>query len=102
MANMTWTLLPHPADTNIISVKWLFRQKYKENGTLERYKASWVVYGFSLLPDMDLGDTFYTVVKSATIRNVLALAAARDWPVHQMNVNNAVLQGFLTENVYCQ
>ena len=33
---------------------------------------------------------------------MLHLAAARDWPVHQLDVKNAFLHGDLTEQVYCQ
>ena len=41
-------------------------------------------------------------MKPATIRTVLHLAAARDWPVHQLDVKNAFLHGDLMETVYCQ
>ena len=102
MANQTWTLVPRPPGANIVSGKWLFRHKLKADGALERYKARWVVRGFSQRPGVDFDETFSPVVKSATIRAVLALAATRNWPVHQMDVNNAFLHGQLAERVYCQ
>ena len=102
MANNTWKLVPRPPGANIVTGKWLFRHKLKADGTLERYKARWVVRGFSQRPGVDFDETFSPVVKSATIRAVLTIAASRDWHVHQMDVNNAFLHGHLTERVYCQ
>jgi hypothetical protein len=62
----------------------------------------WVVRGFSQRPNVDFDKTFSPVVKSATIRAVLTIAAMCDWPVHQMDVNNAFLYEHLIERVYCQ
>jgi hypothetical protein len=78
MANRTWTLVPRPPGANIVTGKWLFRHKLKADGSLERYKARWVVRGFSQRPGVDFDETFSPVVKSATIRVVLTIAATRD------------------------
>ena len=47
LANDTWELVPPPANANVVSGKWVFRHKLKTDGTLDRYKARWVLRGFS-------------------------------------------------------
>lgn len=82
--------------------KWLFRHKFKADGNLERYKARWVVRGFSQWPGVDFDETFSLIIKAAMIHAVLSVAASCVWPVHQMDMNNAFLHGHLAERVYCQ
>lgn len=101
VGNRTWELVPRPPRSNIITGKWVFRHKTRADGSLERYKARWVVRGFTQRPGVDYGETFSPVVKPATIRTVLTLAASRGWPVHQLDVKNAFLHGTLAEEVYC-
>lgn len=71
------------------------------SGSLECYKARWVLCGFTQRPGVDFGETFSPVVKPATIRTVLTVALSHDWPVHQLDVKNAFLHGTLDETVYC-
>ncbi|GKE42916.1 ribonuclease H-like domain-containing protein [Tanacetum coccineum] len=49
---------------------------------------------------VDRDDTFSPLVKSATIRIVLSLALSQNWPIHQLDVKNAFLNGNLFETVY--
>ena len=46
LQNGTWDLIPHPPSANIVSGKWIFKHKFHADGSLERYKAHWVLRGF--------------------------------------------------------
>jgi hypothetical protein len=101
-ANCTWRLVDRPPGAHVISGKWVFRHKLNPDGTLERYKARWVVRGFTQRAGTDFGKTFTPVVKPATIRTVLTIAASRRWSTCQLDVSNAFLHGTLQEHVLCQ
>ena len=101
MANDTWSLVPRPRGVNLVTGKWIFRHKLHADGSLDRYKARWVLRGFTQRPGLDYDETFSPVVKPATVRVVLSLALSQDWPIHQLDVKNAFLHGTLTETVYC-
>jgi hypothetical protein len=55
--NGTWTLVPCPAGANVVSGKWVFQHKFHSDGTLARYKARWVVRGYSQCPGVDYDET---------------------------------------------
>jgi hypothetical protein len=93
--------VPRPHGANVVTEKWIFKRKLHADGSLERYKACYVLWGFTQRPRVNYDETFSPVVKPATLRTVLTLALSRDWPVHQLDVKNAFLHGTLTETVYC-
>jgi hypothetical protein len=62
----------------MVTGKWLFRHKLTSDGSLDRYKAHWVLRGFTQRPGVDYDETFSPFVKFATIRAVLSLALSRD------------------------
>ncbi|KAL0359847.1 UNVERIFIED_CONTAM: hypothetical protein Sangu_0834100, partial [Sesamum angustifolium] len=43
---------------------------------------------------------FSPIAKAVTVRLVLVVASSLDWPVHQVDINNTFLHGFLDEDIY--
>lgn len=46
-ANNTWVLTSLPFDKHVIGCKWVYKLKYKADGTLDRYKARLVAKVFN-------------------------------------------------------
>ena len=80
--NHTWTLSDLPEGKKPISCKWVYKVKYKADGSLDKYKARLVARGFSQKEGIDYEETFAPTAKMSTIRLVRALAAQFKWKVH--------------------
>jgi hypothetical protein len=50
MSNGIWDLVPRPQGSNIVTGKWVFTHKFRADGTFDRYKARWVLRGFTQRP----------------------------------------------------
>lgn len=101
MGNHTWSLVEAPLNTPLTDCKWVFKKKKTNpDGLIDRYKARLVTKGYSQTPGFDLSETFSLVVKLTTIQIVLPIAISYGWNLKQVDVNNAILNGTLSENVY--
>jgi len=99
-ANHTWTLTQPPQGIQPIGCKWVFKNKYNVDGSFQRHKARLVAKGFHQHAGIDYSETFSHVVKPATIHIILTITLSRQWPIHQIDINNAFLYGDLQEYVY--
>eukprot|EP00253_Pinus_taeda_P025452 PITA_25452 len=68
--NGTWKLVDPPLGTKPIGYKWVYKNKYKADGSLDKHKAR------------------------------LVEKAHNSWKVHQMDVKTTFLNGDLKENVF--
>ena len=98
--NKTWSLIPMCSYFQVVGCKWVFRTKYNTDGSISKHKARLVAKGFHQTAGVDYSETFSPVIKSSTIRIILSLVVMQGWNVRQININNAFLNGDLTEDVY--
>ncbi|KAE8656318.1 Nodulation-signaling pathway 2 protein [Hibiscus syriacus] len=98
--NNTWELVKLPEGRTPIGCKWLFKLKRNPDGSIHRYKARLVAKGYSQIPGHDFLDTYSPVVKFASLNAILALAVSNNWELRHIDVNNAFLNGDLTEDVF--
>ncbi|KAL0362208.1 UNVERIFIED_CONTAM: Retrovirus-related Pol polyprotein from transposon TNT 1-94 [Sesamum calycinum] len=66
----------------------------EKNNTWEIVDLS-LAKGYNQVEGVDYIDRFSPVAKAVTVRLLLALASSNNWPIHQVDINNAFLHGFL-------
>ena len=98
----TWDLVSRPTNANIVTCKWVFTLKFHPDGTVARHKAQLVARGFTQANVIDYTETFSQVVCVNSIRVLLSLVVNLNWSLHQLDVFNAFLYGYLTEQVFME
>ena len=98
--NHTWTLVELPADRTAIGCMWVYAIKYNADGSMNRFKARLVAKGCSQREGVDFTETFAPVARMPSLRALLAIAAAQDLELHQLDVTTAFLNGDLEEDIY--
>ncbi len=90
-ANDTFTLVPLPPARKAIGSKWVFKIKRHADGSIDRFKARLVAKGYSQQYGVDFTETFAPVARFSSLRAILAIAAAKDYEVHQISTMTTLL-----------
>ena len=98
--NKTWSLVELPEGRKAIGCEWVYKIKCDSNDQVERYRARLVVKGYAHKQGIDFSEIFSLVVRLITIRIMLALCAAFDLHLEQLDVKTAFLHGELEEEIY--
>lgn len=78
--------------------KWVYKIKVNEDGTIEKYKARYVVLGYEAVFGVDYNKTTSPTARMESTRILLHFAAQRGWDVQQVDVKTAFLYGLLPED----
>ena len=100
--NKTWDLVELPEGCRTIGVKWVYKKKMNAQGEIGRYKARLVAKGYRQQAGIDYDEVFAPVARMETIRLLISQAAQFKWPIYQMDVKSAFLNGVLEEEVYVE
>ena len=100
LRNSTWSLVAPSPTMNIVGCKGVFFIKRNADGSIDRYKAHLVAKGFHQQPGVDFGETYSPMVKPTTIHTVLSIVISFGWTICPLDVQNAFLHDFLSEDVY--
>jgi len=96
----TWELVPLLSGKSIVGCRWVFAIKVGPDGTIDRLKARLVAKGYTQVFGLNYGDTFSPVAKMASVRLFITMVVLQQWPLYQLDVKNAFLNGDLQEEIY--
>ena len=69
--NQTWKLVDFPKENKTVGLKWVFKIKYNEDGSIQKHKARIVAKGYLQQPGVDFTETFAPIARMETIIIVL-------------------------------
>nr|GEZ66447.1 retrovirus-related Pol polyprotein from transposon TNT 1-94 [Tanacetum cinerariifolium] len=95
-----WELVDKPLCTNVINLKWLWKNKRDEKNTVIQNKSRLVAKGYAQKEGVDFEESFTLVARLEAVRLFIAYAAHKSFTVYQMDVKTAFLYGPLKEEVY--
>nr|GEV61361.1 reverse transcriptase domain-containing protein [Tanacetum cinerariifolium] len=95
-----WELVDKPFGKTVIKLKWLWKNKKDEDQTIIRNKARLVTKGYAQEEGIDFEESFAPVARLEAVRIFIAYAAHKSFPIYQMDVKTAFLNGLLKDKVY--
>jgi hypothetical protein len=96
----TWDLVDLPPDRVVVNNMWMYKVKSDTMGDVSCFKARFVAKGCIQRASLDYTETFSPVIRMASLRLFLAIAAARDLELCQLDINIAFLYAPINHSVY--
>lgn len=63
----TWNLVDTPNDKDIIGLKWVYKTKYNEDGSIQKHKTKLVAKSYNQQARVDFNETFAPIARIETI-----------------------------------
>jgi hypothetical protein len=100
MDNGTWEVVDLPADRTVVNGLWIYKIKSDTKGEVSRFKARFVAKGCSQRAGLDYTETFSPVIRMASLRMFLAIAATMDLKLCLLDIDAALLYAPISKDVY--
>ncbi|GJS85409.1 retrovirus-related pol polyprotein from transposon TNT 1-94 [Tanacetum coccineum] len=95
-----WELVKCLIGRNIIAVKWIWKNKTDAENTIIRNKSRLVAKGYGQEEGIDFEESFAPVARLEVVRIIVAYTAHKNFPIYQIDVKTAFLNGPLKEEVF--
>nr|GEW21950.1 hypothetical protein [Tanacetum cinerariifolium] len=95
-----WELVDRPLCTNVINIKWLWKNKRDEENTVIQNKSRLVAKGYAQKEGVDFEESFTPIARLEAVRLFIAYAAHKSFTLYHMDVKTTFLYGPLKEEVY--
>ncbi|GJZ64086.1 retrovirus-related pol polyprotein from transposon TNT 1-94 [Tanacetum coccineum] len=95
-----WELVPRRDCVMVITLKWIYKVKLDELGSVLKNKARLVARGYRQEEGIYFEESFAPVARLKAVRIFIAFAAHMNMVIYQMDVKTAFLNGIMREDVY--
>ncbi|GJY33542.1 retrovirus-related pol polyprotein from transposon TNT 1-94 [Tanacetum coccineum] len=93
-------LVECPIGRNIITVKWIWKNKTDAGNMVIQNKSCLVAKGYGQEEGINFEESFTPVARLEAVKIFVAYAAHKNFPVYQMDVKTAFLNSLLKEEVF--
>lgn len=98
--NGTWELTSVLLGKHATGSRWIYKIKYNATGSIEWYKVCLVAKDYTQVEGEDSHNAFPLVVNIGIVHLLFSIEAIQNQPLHQVDVNDAFLQGYLNKDIY--
>ncbi|UYV83036.1 hypothetical protein LAZ67_22001876 [Cordylochernes scorpioides] len=101
-SHQVWELVPRPVNAKVVKSKWVFKISKDQENENKTYKARLVAMGYNQIPGRDYNESFSPVIKNATLRTILSMAATKDSVIKLFDVKAAYLNGNIENTIFIE
>ncbi|UYV74425.1 K02A2.6-like, partial [Cordylochernes scorpioides] len=101
-SHQVWELVPRPVNAKVVKSKWVFKISKDQENKTKTYKARLVAMGYNQIPGRDYNESFSPVIKNATLRTILSMAATKDSVIKLFDVKAAYLNGNIENTIFME
>lgn len=100
--NNTWETVSRPDNVETIGSRFVLRNKFNSDGSIQKKKARIVAQGFVQKPGIHFNETFAPVSRLSSIRLLISIATQAEMKIHHLDVTTAYLNSTIEETLYLE